>query len=91
MNPEIANVQDVLPAHTQSKIIPPKLTLAEQVERLESRAEKLNEALGETIATVLLSLETGYIRASDQQAEKNLRAFLENRSELREQLMSSND
>lgn len=70
---------------------PPKLTLAAQVERLEFQAAQLNEMLGETIATVLVNLDRGNIRTCDQEAEKNLRAFLVSRSKWREQLMCSNE
>lgn len=60
------------------------------MERLEFQAAQLNEMLGETIATVLVNLEKGYICTSSSEAEKNLRAFLDSRSKWREQLMCSN-
>jgi hypothetical protein len=72
------------PEHSSSK-----LKLAAQVERLEFQAEQLNEMLGETIATVLMNLEKGYLCTSSSKAEKILRAFLDSRSKRREQLMGT--
>ena len=69
---------------------PPKLTLSSQVERLEFQAAQLNEILGEVIATVFVNLNRGNIRCCSDEADKNLRAYMDSRSKWREQLMCSN-
>lgn len=64
----------------------PILTLGQKVEQLQSRANELDVMLGETIATIVVNLDRGTLRACSVEAERHLRQFLETRSRRRQNL-----
>lgn len=63
----------------------PAPTLSQQVAQIEWQRDQLNHIVGELVATCLLNLERGGLKCDDP----NFRKFVEARSNLRSQVMTS--
>lgn len=65
----------------------PSPTISQQVAQLEYQRNKLNEMLGELVATCLVNLEQGSLKCDDP----TFRQFVESRSNIRMQIMGECD